>query len=170
MPPALTSHSQMFSDKMSILHGFVTTSLNVCLRSVFVHFTDNICLSKTQTNTLSLFSYRRVTFTQIFIKGPFLFYGVLSSDIIIIGLVESLNTWVQKKAATKEGSHYKNASLWCQNIGENDLTPPYKTFKLHSCTPVLLQNFFQWSLFLSISCQQIIRMLWSNECISHFSW
>ena len=65
---------------------------NVCLRSVFVHFTDNICLSKTQTNTLSLFSYKRVTFTQIFIKGPFLFYSVLSSDIIIIGLVESLNT------------------------------------------------------------------------------
>lgn len=96
---------------------------NVCLRSVFVHFTDNICLSKTQTNTLSLFSYKRVTFTQIFIKGPFLFYSVLSSDIIIIGLVESLNTWVQKKEATKEGSHYKNASLWCQNIGENGQAP-----------------------------------------------
>ena len=73
--------------------------------------------------TLSLFSYNRVTFTQIFIKGPFLFYSVLSSDIIIIGLVESLNTWVQKKEATKEGSHYKNASLWCQNIGENGQAP-----------------------------------------------
>ena len=118
-----SSHSQMFWVKMSIFHGFVTTSKNVCLRSVFVHFTDNICLRKTQTNALSLFSYRRVTFTQIFIKGPFLFYGVLSSDIIIIGLVESLNTWVQKKAATKEGSHYKNASLWCQNIGENGQAP-----------------------------------------------
>ena len=67
MPPALTSHSQMFSDKMSILHGFVTTSLNVCLRSVFVHFTDNICLDKTQ-HAFSLFFYTKVIFAQIFIK------------------------------------------------------------------------------------------------------
>ena len=81
------------------------------------------------------------------------FYGVLSSAII--GLVESMDTWVQKKRQQKEEvirkmPHYDVKIL--------EKMAWHRLRKHLNCTPSLAARIFPVNPFLSISCQQIIRM------------
>ena len=86
---------------------------------------------------------------------------------IIIGLVESLNTWVQKKRQQKKEvitkmSHYDVKIL--EKMARH-LAPPRKTFKLHTLS--CCKNFSTKPFFVHFMSTDHSHVLASNECISH---
>ena len=86
---------------------------------------------------------------------------------IIIGLVESLNTWVQKKRQQKKEvitkmSHYDVKIL--EKMARHQ-APPRKTFKLHTLS--CCKNFSTKPFFVHFMSTDHSHVLASNECISH---
>ena len=143
-----------------VLWQYPKCLFTICLCSLY---RQHLFEQNTNYYFISIFLYK-VIFAQIFIKGAFLFSGVLSSDNYywISWKPEHLSS---EKAATKEGSHYKNVSLWCQNIGENGQAPPRKTFKLHTLS--CCKNFSTKPFFVHFMSTDHSHVLASNECISH---